>query len=100
MRFQSFTTLTSTTAEVTARPAEDVAQFITDVVIAAPSATSVSIKDGSSGATICRIPAPGSVSLKTPLQIGAGRAIVVQAGDSLASVYVTLLGEIRKEVQA
>jgi len=93
MRFQSFTVLTSTTAEVTARPAEPVAQYISDVIVDSPEPTSVSILDGS-GVTIARIPAPGSASLRTPLEISPGRALVIQSADSLNSVAVTLLGEI------
>jgi len=97
MRFQSHTVITSSTSEVVARPETDVAQFISDVIVAAPSATSVSILNGS-GATICRIAAPGSHSFATPLMVSMGKAIVVQSADSLASVYVTLLGEVKGEV--
>jgi len=93
MRFQSFTVLTSTTAEVTARPAEDVGQFVSDIIVASPSATSVAILNGS-GATIARIPAPGSVSLRTPLMVSPGKALVIQAADSIASVSVTILGHL------
>jgi len=99
MRFQTHTVITSSTSEVVARPAEDVGQFVSDIIVASPSATSLSIKDGT-GVTICRIAAPGSHAFRTPLMVSPGRAIVVQAGDSLASVSVTLLGEIRKEVTA
>lgn len=98
-------TITTSTSEVVAYPApqSDRCIYVTDIFVHNTSATPtyLDIKDGASGAVLCRITVPADDggndhTFHTPLKLSPGKGLVIQGGDSVTSLFVTVLGQVEQ----